>query len=562
MIKKISIKQYRKLKNIEFDFSQYINIISGANGTCKSSLLHIIGNSFQAVYRTNEFVLDGIALTNINSVNDIVNPKIESLVRGDKEFNDPAKGLNGSLFTVSEIDGKETEFRRHNSRNAGRYAVKPKYAAGSKESLTSMPIVYLGLSRLYSFGEFNRDDDIIKLRNKLPIDFYKNVADLYKNITGLGVEGVHYSRMGTVKKRADFNTDADGIDSNTISSGEDNLFIILTALYSLRYYYDNIDKRRDVESILLIDELDATLHPSYQIKLLKLFQQYSQEYKIQIFFTTHSLSLIEAGLKSEKCKVNYLIDNVTNVLAMSSPDIYKIRLNLSEQLRSDIYGGVSIPIFTEDEEARCFLEIIFDEISRADTDFVKVRPLFHMVNASMGAKNLRAIFDDSKVLRSTIRSICILDGDQHENCNNHIITLPGSLPPEKIVFSQLRTLLDIEDDFWGDDSVISLGYSKVKCRNDIIQELDRIDVEYERRKKEGVSTKGYLREENKKIFDTNKVFFEMVFRYWVKNNTTDIDDFAKKLWAMFIKVSDQHGINANDWSAPVLIEDREIDKHE
>lgn len=52
MVSKIHFHHYRKLKNISIDLSKNINIISGTNGTCKSSILHIISNSFQAVKST------------------------------------------------------------------------------------------------------------------------------------------------------------------------------------------------------------------------------------------------------------------------------------------------------------------------------------------------------------------------------------------------------------------------------------------------------------------------------------------------------------------------------
>lgn len=49
MIKKLSVVKYRKLENINFDISANINAISGTNGTCKTSLLHMISNGYQAV---------------------------------------------------------------------------------------------------------------------------------------------------------------------------------------------------------------------------------------------------------------------------------------------------------------------------------------------------------------------------------------------------------------------------------------------------------------------------------------------------------------------------------
>ncbi|HEC2227282.1 TPA: ATP-binding protein, partial [Staphylococcus delphini] len=115
------------------------------------------------------------------------------------------------------------------------------------------------------------------------------------------------NKMGDIKNRADFISDKAGIDSNTISSGEDNIYIILTALESLRYYFENIQSENKIESILLIDEMDATLHPGLQYELYDLIQYYSYNYKIQVVFTTHSLSLIEYILENNN-QLIYLVN--------------------------------------------------------------------------------------------------------------------------------------------------------------------------------------------------------------------------------------------------------------
>jgi len=98
--------------------------------------------------------------------------------------------------------------------------------------------------------------------------------------------------MGDIKTRADFESDKEGIDSNTISAGEDNLFIIICALVSLRYYFENIASHNDVESILLIDEFDATLHPSLQNRLLKIFRELQKLTKFRLFLQRNKLENI------------------------------------------------------------------------------------------------------------------------------------------------------------------------------------------------------------------------------------------------------------------------------
>lgn len=47
MVETIKFVKYKKFNEITLGFSDNINVIAGANGTCKTSLLHIISNSFK-----------------------------------------------------------------------------------------------------------------------------------------------------------------------------------------------------------------------------------------------------------------------------------------------------------------------------------------------------------------------------------------------------------------------------------------------------------------------------------------------------------------------------------
>lgn len=152
MIKNISVVQYRKIKNLNFEFSSGINVISGTNGTCKTSLLHIVSNSFQAVNKNCSWLKDNSCTEILKKVNNIMNPKVESLTRGDKQYFDPATEKKGSLFTIDYYNHTHLGFRRHNSKVSNRYAVKPFYQKGTKDSLPYCPVVYLGLSRLLPLG--------------------------------------------------------------------------------------------------------------------------------------------------------------------------------------------------------------------------------------------------------------------------------------------------------------------------------------------------------------------------------------------------------------------------
>ena len=289
MIKKIHITQYRKLKDLDLDFTPGLNAISGTNGTCKTSLLHLFSNSFQSVTSSCDWVNDKKCLQVINAVNAVTNPKVETLTRGDKQYNDPAHGVSGVLFNVDYWGQESLDFRRHNSSISTRYAIKPLYKKGSHEKLPYCPVIYLGLSRLVPFGEFQNDEAIAGIRKEFPPEYQSEINELYRKFTHYEITYNSAQQMGDLKTRAEFSSNYEGIDSNTISAGEDNLYIILVAIVSLKYYYESISSTRDIESVLLIDELDATLHPAYQLKVLSVLRDYCTQYKIQAVFTTHSM---------------------------------------------------------------------------------------------------------------------------------------------------------------------------------------------------------------------------------------------------------------------------------
>ena len=554
MIETLSIARYRKLKDIELSFIPGVNILSGTNGTCKSSILHIISNSFQAVTKSCERMTDSKCLSCINKINRICNPKIESLTRGDKKHNDPALGHKGELYSGTLTDGKKFSFRRHNSPKASRYGVKPPYKAGKNESLYSIPVIYLGLFRLFPYGEFQQDDRTAKISKTLPPEYLAAVARLYKNFTGFDIAYTCQQNMGDIKTRAEFSTDHEGIDSNTVSAGEDNLFIILTALVSLKYYYDSIESEEEgpIESILLIDELDASLHPAFQIKLLELFQEYSVKYKVQFVFSTHSFSLLKEAFKN-KCNVIYLMDYVDHVAKMEDADIFKIEMNLQQKLRKDMYFPSKIPIFSEDDEARCVISEIFDYFCSVDTDgFAKVRSFFHFVEASIGSKHLKAIFEDKMLLRSTLRSICIVDGDvepEKKDLNNCIMVLPGKATPEKFVIEYARKLYNENTNFWKASPVVSQGYTLQWCRDHFLINADDIEAKIQILKDNDESTHGVRRKLSKDFFQEYIEFIQLLLRDWLHSdeNSEEIYTFYSNLWILFKKVSEFHGMLGVNW---------------
>ncbi|TYL42367.1 ATP-dependent endonuclease [Dickeya sp. ws52] len=553
MIEKIIINKYKKLEDIDFSFTPKMNVISGTNGTCKTTLLHIVSNAFKAAKVSSDNYSNASCVKVVKNNNIIINPKIESLVRDAKNYSDPAKGKKGELFDVHYTNGESLSFRKHNSEQDERYAIKPYYSGG--QSLPSCNIIYLGLSRLFPVGELE-DDYIVQVKSGLPDSYMNMLSTIYEKLTHIKIDNIKISMVSDFKLGPEFVSPVEGIDSNTISSGEDNLFIILKALVSLAYYYDSlISKGDDIVSILLIDEYDATLHPSLQDKLYDIMSDFSEKYKIQIFITTHSLSLLEYVLE-KKDNLIYLHNDINSVFQIKEPSIVDIKMHLRNETRSEIYNKKKIPIFTEDDEARIFLNAIFDYYELLNKDFSKIRRFFHLVECKVGADNLVSIFSDNSLLDTTLKSICVLDGDKKLDIKRCTIKLPGGKSPEVICFEHAEYLYQSDDrDFWRDNTIRGLGYTKTKFLSDIREDISSIEEKIKQVKEITGTSKGVARDLNKKQFEKHREFFELVFRDWIsdENNDKEISNFYNDLKTVFFKVSMANGIEKREWDFDMKI---------
>ncbi|MDR2854647.1 MAG: AAA family ATPase [Methanomicrobiales archaeon] len=568
MIESIHFEYYKKLKDLDLSFDKRVTVISGVNGTCKTSLLHIISNAFQKVTSRCEWIKnddDGKkGLDPINSTNNSINPKIEKLARGDKRYNNPAPGHKGSLYVIRYTNGVELKFRPHThvNKKSSRHSIKPPYGNKQEEKLPFCPVIYLGLSRLYPFGEFQDDEAIKDIVANLPETYQKEINDLYYKFTHIRIASSSPQNMGSIKKRHDFTPDEEknsipGVDSNTISAGEESLLILLNSLVSLKYYYEvyresydklNLEKEM-FGSILLIDELDATFHPSYQSKILQYFLEYSKKYNIQIIFTTHSLSLLESALRKKNCTVIYLRDNGDRVNSMLNPDIFRIRMHLFDKTRDETYANAYIPIFTEDEEARFLLEMLFDHYKREKEDFRHISDLLYLVTVNLGVDPLIELFIcKSKGNRYVMNGICVLDGDVNglENNDNirrrekidrsknaNILTFFEKDSPERFLWKYATKLYEEPNsNFWEDPFIVNNNTTK-RSYLSIKSEVDEV---------------GNERGELKGIFNKNKSFFKDVFTWWLKDekNKNEVDRFYNEFAKLFQRVAGPCGINPHE----------------
>lgn len=172
-------------------------------------------------------------------------------------------------------------------------------------------------------------------------------------------------RSAYKKKGVGMVTDKYGSLAN--SSGQDNLGQILMAVFSFEKLKENVGNEKGYHyngGILLIDEIDATLHPVAQNKLFDFLCKKAKELDLQIVFTTHSLSLIEHIIRNKElsdkntsCVVQYFKNSRGKIEIDKNPS-KKVICNDLLLTYSGIGVLTKINVLTEDDTARWFLKQI------------------------------------------------------------------------------------------------------------------------------------------------------------------------------------------------------------
>jgi AAA15 family ATPase/GTPase len=122
--------------------------------------------------------------------------------------------------------------------------------------------------------------------------------DKYNEILCLEEHNNNAKFMNTKEKQRFITPESSNYDGESCSAGQDNLSQILTAILSFRELRRNLGDTYQ-GGMLLIDELDATLHAYTQRKLLELLCTESHDLGLQIIATSHSLYLVKQAFQSK-----------------------------------------------------------------------------------------------------------------------------------------------------------------------------------------------------------------------------------------------------------------------
>ncbi|MDU1028968.1 MAG: AAA family ATPase [Clostridiales bacterium] len=315
-INSIFIENFRTLKNREIPLGKNITLITGKNGTMKSSILGLIAHPFSSPNNAKDIF--GLPLkTSMSDVFRLSLEKDEILYR----YYLNATTIKGEK--ISEVIRVYPRLTETDQRHRVTVGKDNKKGRGNFLLNTS----YTNFLRLFPI--INTEASEVDLNSTMSSDTEEFITSGYLNIMQREAFRV-ITPVSDSKKSAGKNTigPKDALyDFNSISSGEDSLGYILCKMAA---FQDNKVDDGALEGIFCIDEIEAGLHPIAQENLFDFLLNWSIANKIQVVATTHSLYLIQHALsKQKKLKLD---DSITiNMIstAFVDNDNYIIRTNPS-----------------------------------------------------------------------------------------------------------------------------------------------------------------------------------------------------------------------------------------
>ncbi len=365
---RLILDEFRNFKNVSIEFGKKITVISGQNGVGKSNILSLVasgsGLSKKSVLGSN-FQPEFYDFFNVDENENYEDYKMYLQYTEDDKNAAFTKRLS---FKNDIDDGRGIRIiprtvnyeHKYASVKAAEQNTKDTYGTGGAARV-KLPTIYLSLSRLYPLGE-RKESVVIREITKKNLFYQKKADEKYKTWYNSIIPNsiTNDASLSVIKKgactRGSLHMDMLNTPTLSQSIGQDNIGNIVSALVDI--YILSLDDDYS-GAVLCIDEIDVSLHPDTQIRLLELCDRLATELNIHFVVSTHSLTILKEGLKKAKNNnVNYKVMYIKNSYAP-----YVTEIDAYELLKADMFGSLTfekpkVRIYFEDEVGKHLFKML------------------------------------------------------------------------------------------------------------------------------------------------------------------------------------------------------------
>lgn len=338
-LKNIELLNYRKFSNSKFEFNPGMNVFIGKNASGKTTVLESVNVILGAYLASFKEYVPSRFVFNISD-NDVLRKSLRPVK--NVAMTASVKQFPCSVGCSMIWDGKKVEYQRSLEKEGGRtkftgknpmrdkvskWENAIKAADGSDEEQIYPLVLYLSSARLWNE---NRTGEIEKIPSRtdayqrcldkkrssqsafeyikllvnlaaeenggMPLPAYKVIMEAVKYSVQEelqpGQQVLYSSRYGEIAVK---NTDGTVIDFSSLSDGYRNVIKIVsdiaTKMCILNPYLGE-DTLKKTPGVVVIDELDLSLHPIWQKRIVRILKDLFP--KIQFICATHSPFIIQS----------------------------------------------------------------------------------------------------------------------------------------------------------------------------------------------------------------------------------------------------------------------------
>ncbi|GAA6377405.1 hypothetical protein I230019B6_27660 [Firmicutes bacterium i23-0019-B6] len=547
IIESIEVEKFRAIENLSLDIGKNITAIAGRNATLKTTLLGMLGQPFTISSGHPMYGCTTIDGYNFKS-------QFKEKFKISKKFDHHGEHIwtlkfyKKGYYNDDEIKMMSIKRPTKTNPNDIRFWNAKSKAKGT--GYVQLPVYYLSLGRLFPIGETGKTKNVdIHLTDKENTYFVKN----YKELLSIQASQNAVATMEKADARRNFVGVNDSThDVFTNSAGESNIGKIILAILSfkrLKEGYGNQYKG----GILLIDELDATLYGYSQKKLVDFLYKTSQEFNIQIIFTTHSPMVLQEVNNLQRKEIRKMQEKGIDVSTISynyeSEIIYlesyyvgevgdnkrmvkgrNIRKSLDlKEITDDInmqpsVVRQSVNIYLEDERAKQFLIYLLSQHLKYNYE-----NYFNIVDVNLGFTNYLHLH--RKKVPEFLNSLIVLDHDVYRKASETQLDY---------VIKSTRNIMFLPEDV--EEGMFKLLKDPIRYK-EFENTISDVRMPYEICFKDWTESE-YESNEYKHWFaymEETLGGVDRMYAFWLSNNETSARNFVEKFISAYNLIADKQG---------------------